>query len=124
MKLLRQLHLYLGCFFAPLVAFFAFTGFLQTYNLHEAPKNAPPPPAWIKTLAMVHKDQHLARGEPAAAMKFLTAAMAVALTATMILGVVLAFKFGRNRLAVIGCLVLGAVIPLVAVWLAHAGAAP
>lgn len=124
MKLLRQLHLYLGCFFAPLVAFFAFTGFLQTYNLHEAPKDKPQPPAWIKTLAMVHKDQHVARGEPAAAMKFLTASMAVALVATMVLGVILAFKFGRNRLAVIGCLVLGTVIPVAAVWLAHSGAAP
>ena len=119
MKFLRQLHLYLGCFFAPLIAFFAFTGLLQTYGLHEAPKNAPQPPAWIKSLAMVHKHQNLARNEPATAMKFLSAAMAVALTATMILGVVLAFKFGRNQLAVIGCLVLGAVIPLVAVWLAH-----
>jgi hypothetical protein len=123
-KTLRQLHLYLGCFFAPLVAFFAFTGFLQTYNLHEAPKDKPQPPAWIKTLAMVHKDQHLARNEPAAAMKFLTAAMAVALTVTMVLGVVMAFKFGRSRLAVIGCLVLGAVIPLAAVWFAHLGSAP
>jgi uncharacterized iron-regulated membrane protein len=30
MKFLRQLHLYLGCFFAPLVAFFALTGIIQT----------------------------------------------------------------------------------------------
>lgn len=124
MKLLRQLHLYLGCFFAPLVAFFAFTGLVQTYGLHEAPKNAPQPSAWIRAVAMVHKHQNLARGEPAAAMKFLTAAMAVALVATMVLGVVLAFKFGRNSLAVVACLVLGAVIPVAAVWFAHAGAAP
>ncbi len=121
MKSLRQLHLYLGCFFAPLVAF---TGILQTYRLHEAPKNQPPPPAWIRSLAMVHKDQHLARNEPATAMKLLTVAMAGALTLTMILGVVMAFKFGRSRLAVIGCLVLGTVIPVAAVWFAHAGASP
>jgi hypothetical protein len=124
MKSLRQLHLYLGCFFAPLVAFFALTGILQTYRLHEAPKNQPPPPAWIKTLATVHKDQHLARNEPAAVMRFVTAAMAVALTVTMVLGVVMAFKFGRSRLAVIGCLILGTVVPVAVVWLAHAGASP
>ena len=38
MKSLRQLHLYLGVFFAPLIAFFAFTGILQTYDLHETLK--------------------------------------------------------------------------------------
>ena len=123
MKSLRQLHLYLGCFFAPLVAFFSLTGILQTYRLHEAPKNQPPP-AWIKTLATVHKDQRLARGEPATAMKLFSAATGVALILTMALGVVLAFKLGRSRLAVVGCLVLGTVIPVAAVWLAHASAGP
>jgi len=48
----------------------------------------------------------------------------VALILTMALGVVLAFKLGRSRLAVIGCLVLGTVIPVAAVWLAHASAGP
>ena len=124
MKSLRQLHLYLGCFFAPLVAFFAFTGILQTYRLHEAPKNQPPPPAWIKTLATVHKDQRVARGETPTAMKIITAAMGVALILTMALGVVMAFKLGRSRLAVVGCLVLGTVIPVAVVWLAHASAGP
>jgi len=124
MKSLRQLHLYLGCFFAPLVAFFALTGIIQTYRLNEAPKNQPQPPAWVKAMASVHKNQNLARGETATTMKLLTAAMGGALTLTMILGVVLAFKLGRSRLAVVGCLVLGTVIPVAAVWLAHAGAAP
>jgi len=123
MKSLRQLHLYLGCFFAPLVAFFAFTGILQTYNLHDTPKVGPPPPAWIKSLASVHKNQSLVRSESAPVMKFFTAAMGAALILTMVLGVVLAFRLGRSRLAVTGCLVLGTVIPVTAVWLAHASAA-
>ena len=124
MKSLRQLHLYLGVFFAPLIAFFAFTGILQTYDLHETLKNRPPPPAWIKSLASVHKKQNLARGESAGVMKVITTVMAVALTATMVLGVVLAFKLGRSRLAVIGCLVLGAAIPVAVLLYAHSGTPP
>lgn len=124
MKLLRQLHLYLGCFFAPLVAFFALSGIIQTYRLNEAPKDRPQPPAWVKAMASVHKNQNLARGETATTMKLITAAMGGALTLTMILGVVLAFKLGRSQLAVIGCLILGTMIPVAVVWLAHAGAPP
>jgi hypothetical protein len=124
MKTLRQLHLYLGCFFAPLIAFFALTGIMQTYRLNEAPKDQPQPPAWVKAMAMVHKNQNLARGEPAGAMKFMTAVMGAALAATIVLGVILAFKFGRSRLAVIGCLVLGTVIPVAALFLSHRGGPP
>ena len=65
MSSLRQIHLFLGCFFAPLLAFFAFTGILQALKLHEARKGESyQPPAWIKSLALVHKDQHLAKGIP------------------------------------------------------------
>lgn len=124
MKTLRQLHLYLGCFFAPLIAFFAFSGILQTYRLNDTPKNGPPAPAWIKAMANVHKDQNLARGRPAGVMKFLTATMGAALVATIVLGVILAFKFGRSRLAVIGCLALGAAIPVAALLLVRGGGPP
>ena len=125
MSSLRQIHLYLGCFFAPLLAFFAFTGIMQTLTLHEAHKGEPyQPPAWIKSLALVHKDQHLAKNDPDTAMKVLTIAMGSALFVTMILGVVLAFKHGRSRLAVVGCLVLGVVLPLAVILVSHAQAAP
>jgi hypothetical protein len=124
MSSLRQIHLYLGCFFAPLLAFFAFTGILQTLTLHEAHKGETyQPPAWIKSLALVHKDQHLAKSDPATAMKALTIAMGAALITTMILGVILAFKLGRSRAAVIACLLLGVALPLAAVLLSHTPAA-
>jgi hypothetical protein len=35
LKLARQLHLYLGTLFAPSIIFFAFTGSLQLFGLHE-----------------------------------------------------------------------------------------
>ena len=62
MRLLRQIHTYLGVFFAPAIIFFAFTGALQTFSLHENKGDGPyQPPAWIVTLASVHKDQELPR---------------------------------------------------------------
>ncbi len=86
MPSIRQLHLYLGCLFAPLLIFFAVTGAYQTFELHEAtrppqaarPTGAPsgerpvgPPPTaenvapgyrpygWVEALASVHKHQKL-----------------------------------------------------------------
>src|SRR5947209_4657564 len=55
----RQLHLYLGLFFAPSIIFFAFTGAMQTFSLHENKHPGDHNPQWIATLASVHKDQVL-----------------------------------------------------------------
>ena len=56
----RKLHRYLGVFFAPAILFFAVTGALQTFGLHEAAhKGDPPPVAWIAAMASIHKDQEL-----------------------------------------------------------------
>src|SRR5712671_4450346 len=59
MKTIRQLHLYLGLFFAPSIIFFAFTGTMQTFSLHENKHPGDHNPEWIATLASVHKDQVL-----------------------------------------------------------------
>jgi len=58
LKRVRQLHLYLGVFLAPALLFFAFTGALQSLNLHETtPGRTYKPAAWIVTLAQLHKKQ-------------------------------------------------------------------
>ena len=62
MPLIRRLHAYLGLFIAPSVLFFAFTGALQIFNLHEA-HDGYRPPALIEALGSLHKDQVLARAE-------------------------------------------------------------
>jgi len=60
MKQIRQFHLYLGTFFAPAIFFFAFSGALQTFGLHESGKGSSySPPAWIATMAEIHRDQRL-----------------------------------------------------------------
>ncbi len=57
----RQIHLYLGLIFAPSIIFFAFSGALQLFGLHEShPGETYQAPAWIAKIASIHKDQRLA----------------------------------------------------------------
>lgn len=58
LKSFRTLHLYFGVFTAPALLFLAFTGALQSVNLHEPSRgSAYRPPAWIASLAHMHKKQ-------------------------------------------------------------------
>jgi hypothetical protein len=58
LKYIRLVHLYLGVFLAPALLFFAFTGVLQTFSLHETTRGSSyKPPAWAVTLAQIHKKQ-------------------------------------------------------------------
>src|SRR5277367_2615131 len=58
LKYLRLIHLYIGVFIAPAILFFAFTGALQTFSLHETTRGSDyKPPAWAVTLAQIHKKQ-------------------------------------------------------------------
>jgi hypothetical protein len=53
---LRSWHAYIGMFIAPSVLFFALTGAVQLFNLHEAHGNYRPAPL-VEKLSGVHKDQ-------------------------------------------------------------------
>jgi len=58
LKSLRLIHLYTGVFIAPALLFFAFTGALQTFSLHETTRGSSyKPPAWAVTLGQIHKKQ-------------------------------------------------------------------
>jgi hypothetical protein len=58
LKFVRQLHLYLGVFTAPMLLFFAITGGLQTFGLHETTRGSSyTPPAWLASMAQLHKKQ-------------------------------------------------------------------
>lgn len=58
LKLVRQIHLYVGVFIAPTLLFFAFSGCLQVFSLHETSRGSDyKPPAWLMTLAQLHKNQ-------------------------------------------------------------------
>lgn len=60
LRFLRTIHLYLGLFISPALLFFAFTGAMQTFNLHESGHGSDyQPPRWIMGLAQLHKKQTL-----------------------------------------------------------------
>lgn len=60
LRRIRQWHLYLGTLFAPSIIFFAFTGSLQLFGLHESHRGAAyQAPTWIQKLASIHKDQEI-----------------------------------------------------------------
>jgi hypothetical protein len=55
---MRVIHLYIGVFTAPALLFFAFTGALQTFSLHETTRGSSyKPPAWAVMLGQIHKKQ-------------------------------------------------------------------
>jgi hypothetical protein len=56
----RLVHLYLGVFTAPALLFFAFTGAVQTFSLHETTRGSDyKPPAILVELSQLHKKQTL-----------------------------------------------------------------
>ena len=56
MALIRNIHGYVGLFIAPSVIFFAVTGGLQLFKLHEA-EGGYTPPALVEKLGQLHKEQ-------------------------------------------------------------------
>ena len=56
----RLVHLYLGVFTAPALLFFAITGGLQTFSLHETTRGSSyAPPKWLAVAAQLHKKQNM-----------------------------------------------------------------
>ena len=72
-RTLRDLHLYLAVFFAPSILFFALTGALQLFGLHESQGADYRPPSVIEKLGEVHIHQRYelkpSRPRPATAAK-------------------------------------------------------
>src|ERR1043165_1056405 len=120
MKFLRRLHLYLGCFFAPLLLFFIATGWYQTLQV-DRQKRRGEAETWIDKVTSVHKDQifptESAMSYNTTLFKCLVVTMSVALMATIIIGIVLAFKILRLRWPVYLSLVLGVALPILLLWL-------
>ena len=120
MKLIRRIHLYLGCFFAPLLIFYVATGWYQTVN-PDRRKGVGDSTDFISRLSRVHVEQYYptesASGYSTYLFRGLIVIMAVALITTVILGVILAFRTSRNKWPVWLSLVLGIVLPIVLLWL-------
>ncbi|HEY2710262.1 MAG TPA: hypothetical protein VGI95_19650 [Caulobacteraceae bacterium] len=141
MMTIRRLHTYIGAFIAPSVLFFAFTGSLQLFSLHEA-HGGYTPPAVIEELGSIHKDQVLKHPKPPGppdaddahaahagghhgadspppwnvpALKCLFLAVATGLITSTLLGLWLALTTSRRSGLVIALIAAGAALPLLLV---------
>ena len=137
LQAIRQVHLYLGVFFAPCLLFFAATGALQVFSLHEAHAGYQPPPL-IEKLGEVHKNQKFVlkakRPEPARpaaaakpdtprpapkptppktlALKWFFLATAVGLILSTCLGLWMGLKYSKNKALALILLCIGAAVPV------------
>jgi hypothetical protein len=138
---LRVWHTYIGIFIAPSVLFFALTGALQLFSLHEA-HDGYQPAALLEKLSSVHKDQVFALKEheehpdaPAVAppekqpaepeeheaapklgtvlSKWFFLGVALALSASTLLGLWIGLSLRHRRRTGWTMLILGALVPLV-----------
>ena len=115
MMRLRQLHLYLGCVFAPVLIFFAVTGAWQLFSLHRGTKNGSYiPPRAVVVLSEVHQSQHLsgASSRSGTPLRYFILAATVGLVLTTTLGIIMAFRFARSKTSVLCCLLAGVVMPV------------
>jgi hypothetical protein len=121
MKAIRKIHLYLSVFFAPLLIFFIGTGWYQTVNTQRN-KLLGEQDTFVSRLTSVHVDQiypsDTGTGEYSTLLfKSLVIAMSIALLATIALGIILAFKTTKRSWVVCTCLIFGACLPVVFLWL-------
>lgn len=139
LRLARQTHLYVGLFISPALIFFALTGVIQTFDLHETRAgNDYRPPAWVLPFTQMHKKQtfvvpeenskarlrpvpepgHSASrriplpAEPHLPMKLFFFTVALGLFTSTLTGIYMAFKYSRSKVLVIGSLVAGLAVPV------------
>ena len=125
MKQLRQIHLYLGCVFAPLLIYFALSGLWQLYRLNDIPKGETP--TAIQSLLHDASNPHTHSAFPgknpreshSQIFDIYSTFMALGIVLTTLIGVFLALRFARNAVLVWGCLILGTALPIVTLLLVH-----
>ena len=136
MKTARLVHFYLGVFFAPLIIFFAFSGTLQVFKLHESCREKQECLAdWVAWFGQFHKEQAWIPPKPKTAkatttpppqsepMKWFVALMGVSLIATALLGIYMALNYPSRRKGSLIALGAGIAIPLLLMVAAPAKAA-
>ena len=120
MKALRRLHLYLGCFFTPLLLFYLATGWYQTFHINRN-KKVGEAETWVSRLTSVHKDQlyptESASGYSTRLFQMLVVIMSVALMTSIALGLILAWRTIRPSWLVWLWLGLGVLAPVLCLWL-------
>ena len=120
LRSLRQIHLYLGCLFAPALIFFAVSGTWQLYRLQDSTKDGSyTAPRVLQVLSAVHTNSHLPgkRALDYTPLHFFFALAAAGLVLTTALGVVMAFRVSSHALTPLLLLGGGIAIPLAVLYL-------
>ena len=122
MKRLRRLHLYLGCFFAPLLLFYVGTGWYQTVRI-DRNKNVGEADNWVAKMTSVHKDQiwptESAMSYSTKTFKVLVVLMSIALIISVLTGLYLAFRTLREKWLILVVLIMGFALPILILWLSQ-----
>ena len=120
MRFIRRAHLYLGCFFAPLLLFYVATGWYQTVN-PDRRKGVNDSMDLISRLNRVHVEQYYPTESATAYSTYwfrvVVVVMSLALILTLLLGIILAFRTSRNKWPVVLSLVMGILLPALILWL-------
>jgi hypothetical protein len=121
-KTARRLHLYLGCFFAPLLLFYVLTGWYQTVNPDRL-KSPSEAETFLQKARTVHVDQiypgeeEFLKPSSPKLFQWLAVTMCAAAAVTIALGIFLAFRTLRQQWPVWISLGLGVLVPVVVLWL-------
>lgn len=123
MKKIRQLHLYLGCIFAPLIIYFSLSGVWQVFRFNDVPKEESP--SSVRVLLHELSKPHTHSTAPGASPKerhsvffdWAAFSMGIGMILTALMGVVLALKFSKNKNIVAACLGLGFLLPILFLFL-------
>ncbi len=135
----RRLHLYLGCFFTPMLMFYIATGWYQTVNENRLKHPGEAETFWQKA-RVVHTDSILPPDvseedianidlsqpfEPPASnpatYKWLAILMCLLASVTIALGLILSFKTIRRKWLVAGVLIAGCLLPWIMLKIGQGG---
>lgn len=117
--MLKQIHIYIGCFFSPLLIYFSISGAWQMFDLHHHPKDQAP--TTVQSVLHDLSDPHTNATFPgknkkeaqSIFFKIFAAMMSCGLILASLLGLQMALGYKKMRKAVVWCIVLGLLLPLV-----------
>ena len=139
---LRRIHYYAGVFFAPTIIFFAFTGVLQVFKLHESYRDVPGAQGdWIAWMSQVHRESALIppkvappkappresaappapHPERSSRFKWFAALMGISLIGASLAGLWIAYNYPKRRRSFFAALLTGIVLPIVLLQLGGVG---
>jgi hypothetical protein len=127
MKILRRAHLLLGCLFAPLLLYYCISGASQlmgfTYNWKDGENQnkaflefSSPHRSAIMPGASGSDKNKTNVSNRSESFKYFAVAMSLGIAATLVLGVIMAYRFFRPMWVVTLILVAGFLVPIFMLW--------